>query len=119
VRSFARDLAERLGTVGIAAEIRRNAVGPVTVEDALPLDQLIQNDADPPICPVERLLSLPTARIRNEDYQELMLGRRPLIPELPEGESMLINPGGEICGVVSRDSTGGFTVRFMVNLLPT
>ncbi|MBI4185168.1 MAG: tRNA pseudouridine(55) synthase TruB [Proteobacteria bacterium] len=40
MRSLARDLARRLGTVGHVAELRRSAVGPFREEDAIPLEKL-------------------------------------------------------------------------------
>jgi tRNA pseudouridine55 synthase len=40
MRSLARDLALRVGTVGHIAELRRTAVGKFAVEDAISLDEL-------------------------------------------------------------------------------
>ena len=40
VRSFARDLGEKLGTGGYCREIRRTAVGPFTLENAHVLEEL-------------------------------------------------------------------------------
>jgi tRNA pseudouridine55 synthase len=42
IRSLARDIGKRLGTGGHLAALRRTAVGPYTLEQALPLDQLDQ-----------------------------------------------------------------------------
>jgi len=40
VRSLARDLGRALGAGGYCLEIRRTAVEPYTLEDAVPLDEL-------------------------------------------------------------------------------
>ena len=40
VRSLARDLGRALGTGGYCREIRRTAVEPYTLEDAIPLEEL-------------------------------------------------------------------------------
>lgn len=38
IRSLARDIAEALGTVGVVEELRRIAIGPFRVEEAVPLE---------------------------------------------------------------------------------
>ncbi len=40
VRSFARELGERLGTGGTCLSIQRRAIGPFTIEESIPLDRL-------------------------------------------------------------------------------
>ena len=51
VRSFARDLGERLGTGGTCLSIQRRAIGPFTIEESIPLDrlpeQIFQSDLMP------------------------------------------------------------------------
>ena len=51
VRSFARDVAEELGTVGIIRILVRTAIGPFTIEEA------ISPDDEPEIIPIEEALS--------------------------------------------------------------
>ena len=60
VRSLARELGVALGTGGHCASIRRTAVGPFTIEEAVPLDDL------PDPMPPDRLVSLPNAMRRLE-----------------------------------------------------
>jgi len=45
VRALARDLAVALGTVGFVRQLRREAVGPFTIADALPADALDDGEA--------------------------------------------------------------------------
>ncbi len=51
VRSFARDLGERLGTGGTCLSIQRRAIGPFAIDEAIPLDRLpealLQDDLIP------------------------------------------------------------------------
>lgn len=63
VRSLARDLGRALGTGGHCASIRRTAVGPFTLEESVPLDDL------PDPLPADRLLPLATALGRLEADQ--------------------------------------------------
>ena len=63
VRSLARELGNVLGTGGHCASIRRTAVGPFTLDDAIALDDL------PDPLPADHLVPLPTAMTRLEADQ--------------------------------------------------
>ena len=63
VRSLARDLGNALGTGGHCASIRRTAVGPFTLDDAIALDDV------PDPLPADHLIPLPTAMARLEADQ--------------------------------------------------
>jgi tRNA pseudouridine55 synthase len=59
MRSLARDLARRLGTVGHVAALRRTAVGPFSEEDAIPLEKLESLGHSP--ATLEQVLPIETA----------------------------------------------------------
>jgi tRNA pseudouridine55 synthase len=54
VRAIARDIGERLGVGGHLSALRREAVGGLRVEDALPLERL---EPATPLLPLTRVLS--------------------------------------------------------------
>lgn len=57
VRSLARDLGEALGTGGYVEELRRTAVGPFRVEDAVRLDSLRPDNAEAALADESAFLS--------------------------------------------------------------
>jgi len=63
IRSLARDIAEKLGTCGIADEIRRLVIGSISVERA----------SDKPILPQE-LFNWEIVEIREEDAKKILNG---------------------------------------------
>jgi len=56
IRSLARDLGVALGTGGMLSSLRRTAVGPFMIQDAVTLDQLPQPMTQEDLSPVERYL---------------------------------------------------------------
>jgi len=63
IRSLARDIAEKLGTCGVAGNIRRLAIGNISVERA----------SDKPILPNE-LLGWKTVEVNQEDAKKILNG---------------------------------------------
>ncbi len=63
IRSLARDIAERLGTCGVAGNIRRLAIGGISVESA----------SDKPILPQE-LLSWEIVKVSEEQAKKILNG---------------------------------------------
>jgi tRNA pseudouridine55 synthase len=61
IRSLARQIGDALGTGGCLADLRRTAIGPYTVDQAFPLD-----DVPDPLMP-EHLLPTPDASARGPD----------------------------------------------------
>ena len=73
VRAIARDVGERLGVGGHLSALRREAVGALRVEDALPLDRL---DAATPLVPLTRVLShLPAVELDDSGRAAVRHGR--------------------------------------------
>lgn len=80
VRSLARDLAERLGTVGYVADLRREAVGPFTLDNAISLDKLKEfGDSarlDELLLPVQTALDdIPALAINEREAMRLKNGQ--------------------------------------------
>jgi tRNA pseudouridine55 synthase len=74
VRALARDLGERLGLPAHCAALRREAIGELRVDDAIPLDAL---DAGHPLLTPARLLRhLPPCEVSAEEVAALGHGRR-------------------------------------------
>ncbi|MGH7628417.1 MAG: tRNA pseudouridine(55) synthase TruB [Gemmatimonadales bacterium] len=73
VRALARDLGERLGVGAHLADLRREAIGGLRVEQALPLERL---GPDTPLVPLVRVLGhLPMAALSSDERREVQHGR--------------------------------------------
>ena len=100
VRSFARDVAEELGTYGIIRILVRTAIGPFTVDEARSLEE------EPRILPIEEVLGrfLPRVSIERRFVKLYINGGavRPeeeaLMDEL-EGKSVMVYTDGQFLGV--------------------
>ena len=80
VRALARDLAAALDAHAHVAELRRTRVGPFTVENAIPLDKLLdlgyERAASEVLLPVETALDdIPALAVTAEDAFRLSQGR--------------------------------------------
>lgn len=99
VRSFGRDLAEKLGTVGHLSALRRTASGEFSLAEAATLDAL-----PAPLLTLAEAASrlLPVATPTDEGLEDARHGRR-IAPEdvdaMPDGEAALIHEG-ELIAVV-------------------
>jgi tRNA pseudouridine55 synthase len=77
VRALARDLGERLGSGAHLISLRREAVGPLRVEDALPLEQLTPAGL---LAPAAVLDHLPRVTLDRAELQAVTHGRAVLDP---------------------------------------
>lgn len=74
VRALARDLGERLGVPAHCATLRREAIGELLVEQAVPLDDLT---SDVPVLPPAQVVAhLPSIEVSGEEVAALSHGRR-------------------------------------------
>lgn len=107
VRALARDLGETLGCLAHVAELRRLAVGPFDVEQAITLDalkQLVENDTLPQVLvPVATALAGIPALAVTEPQAHRMRSGQPirvppaLLPEqATEGGTLRVMRGGEL-----------------------
>lgn len=103
VRSFARDLAHELGTVGHLTSLRRERVGKIEIQDAVTLEELRTMDKEEIealLLPMEvALKDLPMIEVNQEEARRLGHGQRlrvesPLCPELCiQSEGILLGIG--------------------------
>jgi|SRR5690554_2356562 len=91
IRSIARDVGARLGTLGHLTELRRTAIGPHSVADAITVEQLDDPVAvaDALIRPADALTNFPRITVGDEDARHLTHGR-PVPCSLPDAETIVV-----------------------------
>ena len=67
IRSLGEDIAAKLGTVGHLTELRRDAIGPFSVNDALSLEDITERALENSIKPIEEIIIL-VQKFKNERY---------------------------------------------------
>lgn len=83
VRALARDLGDRLGVGAHLVELRREAIGGLTVGQAIPLDSLV---AGTQVVPLARVLEhLPALTLTDQEIAGVRHGRP--VPAPPDGAS--------------------------------
>ncbi|MFW5693080.1 MAG: hypothetical protein ACOCWL_02590, partial [Thermoguttaceae bacterium] len=85
VRSLGRDLAERLGSAAVMSALRRTAIGPFGLAEAVLPDQLTKdNVAERLLPPLSAVTHLPEVRLDDAVFQAIRLGKMiPRPPSLP------------------------------------
>jgi len=86
IRSLARDIAEKLGTCGVAGNIRRLAIGNISVEQA----------SDKPILPNE-LFNWNTVEVGEEDARKILNGLP--VPTATSGNLVFVANNGRLIAV--------------------
>lgn len=91
IRSIGRDVAERLGTLGHLTALRRTAIGPHSVADALATDRLDDPVAVASvlIAPAAALATFPRLSVDEEDARHLTHGR-PVSCALPDAQTIVV-----------------------------
>lgn len=84
VRSLARDLAEKLGTVGYVSQLRRTKVGPFTLKNAVSIEKLeslsAENARSTALLPLKAALwTIPTLNLTPSETHILKMGQTILI----------------------------------------
>lgn len=105
IRSLARDIAVKAGTVGFASLIRRTAINSITVKDAVSVKELEQN-AQSLIIPVDAMLSsIPSYNATPSQIKKISHGNEINI-DIPEKSTLLIiyNSIKEIVAVAEKVS---------------
>ncbi len=105
IRSLAHDLGEALGCGGHVAALRRTAVGPFTLADAVPLDALTAENVAAHLRPPEAAVAhLPRLEVGESDAMRLSFGQRlPAPADVPAGDVGAFGPDGRFLGVVAVD----------------
>jgi len=103
IRALARDLGEALGVGGHLTALRRTAVGPFTVEDATPLEQLADGV---PMLPLEEVArrSFPCLELDADSARAVSFGRA-LDLRLPDPEQpvAVLGPDGGFLALYRQD----------------
>lgn len=91
IRSIGRDVAERLGTLGHLTALRRTAIGPHSVADALATDRLDDPVAVASvlIAPAAALATFPRLSVGEDDARHLTHGR-PVSCALPDAQTIVV-----------------------------
>jgi len=106
VRSFGRDLAERLGTVGHLSELRRTASGAFAVDEAVEPAEVSPDALLDPVAAAAKVM--PTIEVGPEAAADLRMGRRIEAAEPVEGPAALVHAGALVTIAEQRD--GGWQV---------
>ncbi len=107
VRSFARDLATALGSLGHLSGLRRERVGSWALEDAHPPDE-VHVDQVVPIA--ESLPQIERVVLDAENVEHVRHGRRVAL-DLAVDEAMALDPSGKAVAMVSKESEGVWRVE--------
>lgn len=106
VRSFGRDLAERLGTVGHLSELRRLASGAFTVAEAVVPEAVAPEALLDPATAAAKVM--PTVEVGAEAAADLRMGRRIEAGEVLEGPAALVHAGALV--TIAEQREGGWQV---------
>lgn len=103
IRAIARDLGERLGVGGHLTALRRERIGHLAVEEAVPLADL---GAETPTLPLGRLLEhLPAVMLSDGEVADVRHGRS-VQREDTTGLARLEAPDGRLVGVAEAKAIG-------------
>lgn len=91
IRALARDLGELLGTGAFTESLRRERIGPWSVDDAWPLGSL--TGREPLLPPLALLAGLPEVPLTAMELPAVRLGRDVSRPGPTEGEAALVDAG--------------------------
>jgi tRNA pseudouridine55 synthase len=94
VRSLARDMARKLGTYGYVSLLVREAVGPFTLENAISLDILRENDdnsaLESAVLPIETVLDdIPVLSVNDQEAVRLKNGQKLIFIARPQVQRLL------------------------------
>ncbi|MBR6951556.1 MAG: tRNA pseudouridine(55) synthase TruB [Oscillospiraceae bacterium] len=89
IRTLCHDIGRKLGCGGCLAELRRTAAGRFTLDDCLPLEQILaaaeQGRAEELLLPVDRLFDCPSVTVADTDRRRCLNGNPFSCPELKDG----------------------------------
>lgn len=107
VRALARDLGERLGVGAHLAELRREAIGRLRVDDAVPLGAI---SPATPLVPLTTVLAhLPARTLTEEELADVRHGRRVMggwADGWMGGEHVVLTTAGAVIAVARVDQDG-------------
>lgn len=100
VRAMARDLGEMLGTGAHLASLRRESIGTLRVEDAVPMDQLgPDTEVEPPLRVVSHLVQ---REVGAEEAMGISHGRPVAADAEPVGQPVALVSNGRLVAIAER-----------------
>ena len=105
IRALARDLGEALQTGGYLTALRRTAVGPYRIEDAVTIEQLAENFAYTDLSTAMTRL-FPTRVVSQNEAQDLIHGRRIAASERDDLVAATLQNGQAIALITDADRAG-------------
>lgn len=100
IRALARDLGDALGVGGHLTALRRESIGSLRVEDAIPLHAVVPGV---PLLPARRVLAdLPAVELDAADRAAVRHGRA-VRGERPGGETVVLASGDDVVAVARAD----------------
>lgn len=97
VRALARDLGERLGVPAHCAALRREAIGALHVDRAVPLDAITRTTKL--WTPAEAVAHLPSFEVTEEEVAALKHGRQIARSDLPASPALCALSSGQLLAV--------------------
>ncbi|MCD8294611.1 MAG: tRNA pseudouridine(55) synthase TruB [Clostridia bacterium] len=74
IRSLARDLGQALGTCAVMSALRRTKSGPFSLENAVRLEELTEENIEGYIIPTQDLLDMEDVRVQGREEEKLLNG---------------------------------------------
>lgn len=108
IRSLGRDLAESLGSAAVMSGLQRTAVGPLSVEEAVPLEEITAETVGGQLLPAALAVQhLPQVQVSAEAVRQLGHGRL-IHGALPPGCELgaAIDAMGDLVALVSAPAKG-------------
>lgn len=105
VRSLGRDLADSLGTAAVMSALRRTAIGPFRIEEAVELESLTpENWTARLLSPIVAVAHLPQVVLSDEEVRRVLAGRTIACCTSPDRgtEFAAIDQGGRLIGIMTR-----------------
>lgn len=99
IRRLAGDIGERLGCGAYCAALRRTAVGDLSVEDAVPVEEVAPTGGRDPL---EGLRHLPVRILTEAETERVLHGGR-VADDAPDAPGVALVAGGRLVAVASRE----------------
>ena len=111
IRALARDLGAALRVGGHLTALRRTAIGPFSVADAVPADAITPESVREPAAVAEQLF--PGVRLTDEQVADLTQGKKVMVEAADADVAAALAASGRLVGLVSvRDGVARVLVNF-------
>jgi tRNA pseudouridine55 synthase len=113
IRSLGRDLAEALGTSAVMCQLRRTAIGPFRVEEAIELDGLSREQIESQLLsPLVGLEGMARVEVGEADVRRLLNGQAlERMESLDSSDAAAVSEQGELVAILKRKESGFAPVK--------